>query len=815
VLNKTLQTAKQPAPNKLIEVTDNILLLVSGALIAGRCQINESFPLVWRLTRTPPTPDIGGAEVTSMVVFAALISTAAMVWLAVRAISGTITWRKTALVLPLLVMLAAGIFSVSGASNKNTALIAALNLLSQMVLAILLVQLLNTSWKQRLILCVVAATGISLAYRCAEQHFYDIPSTIKMFEENPQESLQIHGIEAGTYHAQQYIDRIKSRDVGGYFAISNTAASLFILSIMATLALVLDKIKWSSRHWLIIIGTLAILVQIAGLLITKSKGGIGASAAALGLLVILWCGRRFFRRHWRSTIVVTVALAILAIVAIAGHGLHYGRLPGNSMWVRWQYWNSGGAMIADHWLRGVGPENFGTYYTQYISPAAPEVVKDPHCFLMAIWCGWGLLGLFGFLWAIMAVCVHLARPRDTASQQPATAMEQTNRRDTTQIDSADTFGKWWLWGLAVAVTVVSIRISVSDLSCIASDIKPSVYLVSFIVPAIVWLISFILLDKEGLCRTDAAAQINNHHSIGSLILGCGLLGFLLHNTIDFAIFQPGLGTCFFALAATAMTLRRPDNLGLPATTQMEIGKSRLSRVIIVTTALAVVAGLWIKVVFPVSAGYQQMQQAQFWASKADELAQTAQKTQSYQTENDMREYWFRLQQAQWNAMQATDTNKHDPEGSYFLAMLCSLEWTNSQYQNDSLLESSIRYFHEAIRRDPANFKYYQQLSDLYHKAACHHPKNKQYLPKALTAAQEALKRYPVKSELLIDYGKLLLEMDRRDEALMAFEKALRNEQAYLNQQRQMYPQQAEPTPRLKPALQQWTEKQLQRQTKNH
>lgn len=814
MFNKIHQTAKQPAPNKLIEVTDNILLLVSGALIAGRCQINESFPLVWRLTRIPPTPDIGGAEVTSMVVFAALISTAAMIWLTARAISGTITWRKTALVLPLLVMLAAGIFSVSGASNKNTAFIAALNLLSQMVLAILLVQLLNTSWKQRLILCVVAATGISLAYRCAEQHFYDIPSTIKMFEENPQESLQVHGIEAGTYHAQQYIDRIKSRDVGGYFAISNTAASLFILSIMATLALVLDKTKCPGRHGLIIIGTLAILAQIAGLLITKSKGGIGASAAAMALLVILWSGRRFLRRHWRSTIVVTVALAILAIVAIAGHGLYYGRLPGNSMWVRWQYWHSGGAMIADHWLRGVGPENFGTYYTQYISPAAPEVVKDPHCFLMAIWCGWGLPGLFGFLWAIMAVCVHLARPRDTAYQQPATAMEQTNCRDTTHIDSADTFGKWWLWGPALVVTVISIRISVSDLSCITSDIKPSVYLVSFIVPAIVWLISFILLAKEGLCRTAAAAQRSNHPSIGSLILGCGLLGFLLHNTIDFAIFQPGLGTCFFALAATAMTLRRPDGLSLPST-QMKIGKSRLSRAIIVTTALAVVAGLWIKVVFPVSAGYRQMQQAQFRASKADELAQTTQKTQFYKTENDMREYWWLLQQAQWNAMQATAANKHDPAGPYFLARLCSLEWTNSQYQNDSRLESSIRYFHEAIRRDPANFKYYQQLSDVYNTAARHHPKNKQYLHKALTAAQEALKRYPVKSELLIDYGKLLLEMDRRDEALTAFEKALQNEQAYLNQQRQMYPQQTEPTPRLKPALQQWTEKQLQRQTKNH
>ncbi|MCK5269730.1 MAG: hypothetical protein KAJ46_03060, partial [Sedimentisphaerales bacterium] len=81
-------------------------------------------------------------------------------------------------------------------------------------------------------------------------------------------------------------------------------------------------------------------------------------------------------------------------------------------------------------------------------------------------------------------------------------------------------------------------------------------------------------------------------------------------------------------------------------------------------------------------------------------------------------------------------------------------------------------------------------------------------------AAMALERYPTKSEMLIDYGRLLLTDNRPADALTAFEKALQSEQAFLDQQRRMYPDKVEPHPRLKPELRRWTEHKVRRLKQN-
>ena len=105
---------------------------------------------------------------------------------------------------------------------------------------------------------------------------------------------------------------------------------------------------------------------------------------------------------------ILIACLLLAVAGsgmVVNYGLTNGRLPGgNSMLVRWQYWDASGKMYADHLLTGVGPGNFAHFYPHYKPAAASESVSDPHNFLLSILTQYGPIGLIGFL---AMICIPL------------------------------------------------------------------------------------------------------------------------------------------------------------------------------------------------------------------------------------------------------------------------------------------------------------------------------------------------------------------------------------------------------------------------
>ena len=778
----------------LLRVTDIILLVVCGIIIAGRCHINEAFGTDWRLSGAELQIDVGHAEVTTMLIFAGLIWTMALSWLLVRVLGGGFFWKRTCLVIPLLILSLAAILSTWFASNKNTALIGAVNLISQVILAILLVQLLDAPWKRRLLLAVIAATGVTMAYRCWEQYKYDLPDLVQMYEQNPQSLLRQHGFEPGTYEAEQFTQRLKSRDVGGYFFISNTAAAFFILSLGATLALLSSR--WNNylnrRQWHYPAGGAALLLaqilllvlvlaQIAGLFITRSKGGIGGWLVALGLLVGLGAGRNFLSRHWKASLTTATALVTLVVIALASYGIHYGRLPTNSMWVRWQYWQAGAAMIADHGLTGVGAENFGRYYPRYMDPAAPEVVKDPHCFPIAILSQWGITGLVAVIWASLAVSIRLVRP-----QQNAPSINQTN-----QVNKEPS--KLWPWGMVIVPGIVFIQGAVSDLSgpLSAAEVR-SVILLSFIMPTAVWVGAFGLALWAGGMGEKPAEANDKNRGAAALVLGCALLGFMLHNSIDFAVFQPGVGTLFFATAGLALSLPRQRSDNLPR----RLVSNRLIRGLISPVVIVMTLGYWIFIFKPIATSQNYLNLARQSSS---------------------------IEKAQNLSARADAANQLDPDPHYFLAQIYQQRWYQSGQKDHTVFVRAIDSLKAAIRRDPAHYRYYHKMSELYQEAAQLNQADakKLYAQKAEQYLGMALQRHPAKSELLIDYGKLLMEYGELleieswpEQALNALEKALAYEQAFQAQQRQMYPEMMEQRSRLQPIIQEEARrliKQLQKQ----
>ena len=763
----------------LANSVDTLLLVVCVTLLAIRCQVNEAFGPSWRIAGQVNRINIGGVGVTAMLVFAAVIFTTALSWLLIHSRSGALQWRKTALVLPLVIILAAAIISTTVASNQHTAIVGATNLIAQITLAVLLIQLINQPWKQRFVLCAVAATGVVMAYRCWEQYHYELGVLVDAFAEDPNQTLAMQGLEPGSFAAQQFAARITSRDVGGYFAISNTAASFFILSITATLAVMLGRLRRLARKgWALIFLSLLALAQIAGLFITASKGGIAAWLFAVLLLGLFWWRRAFLRKHWRGAVAAAILLCAVAVTALAAYGSVHGRLPSNSLWVRWQYWQSSADMIAEHGLTGVGAENFGEYYPRYMPAGAPEVVKDPHCFALAIWTQWGLLGIVGVIWAILAVCVHLVRPAEPKPNEPA---------QRPQPDSPAK--RLWVLPIAMAMAIVIMRMAVSDLTGTTYQERASQYLLSFAMPTIIWLATFTLALAAASPAEPSVA--NTRHSAATLIaLGSGMLAFLLHNTVDFAIFQPGVGTLFFVTVALAVAIRNEQS----AAGSLQFATGRRLRAATCICAAALVVCFWLVIVLPVARSQAKMRSAQDWAFRAEHHGRGAYGINRIaETHYD---YATCVSSSLAAAAAAAELNKLDPEPPYFYGRLSILDAQRTGKHDQATLLTAASALEQAAGRARADFRYYRWLSHLYSLIADRSPNRQKYDATALQYAQAALQRHPTSPELLLEYGLLLEEAGRDTEALNCYERALASESKLLQQQRQMDPRRTNITGRL-------------------
>lgn len=748
---------KHTATLRLPRWPGDLLLVGCCAIIAARCQINESLHVDWRISGPAPIDQyIAIGSPVTMLVMGGLVTLLAAIWLIGQVLRGPVRITGTVLPILLFIMTTAAIVSVSSASNKHIAIIGAVTLLCHIVMAIMLVQLSDDGRRRMLLLCVLVGCGLVTAYRCWEQYRYDIPQTINLFEQNRELMLQRQGIAPDSYAAHQYEGRLRSADIGGFFAISNTTGAFLILTSISTLAIFLcvaGRPIWTIAIAAIFAGQTAIL------LITKSKGAIGAYAAGLLMLAVLWPARRFLRRHWRVALAGFAIAAALAVAMMISYGVRHGRLPSNSGWVRWQYWTASAEMIAENWFSGVGPENFGQHYPRHLDPAAPEVVKDPHSLPVAIWSQWGLLGLAGLLWSIVAITIRLARPADKT-----VTLNLEYRPYST--------GRWLFFGILTAASSVIARIATSEMVDVDETARLSVYLLAFIVPAVVF--------SAGFAIAAAAANriaIERHRSVVLIVMACGLAAFFLHSLIDFAIFQPGVGAAFFAIIALLLAIKQDTS---PAR-NLEFGKRPATRLIIAAVAIAGTVAFWLVLVRPAHCANRLLTDAQNLAFLAD---------QNY------RNRW--LERAIPLAAEAAEVNRFDPAGPYMQGRLQFLLWQTAESE---LPAGAIKSIERAAERNPADFRYYDQLAGIYHSAAEKWPgRRDEYNEKALVCYRMALDRYPSKGELLIDYGRLLCDMGRRSEGLAQFDLALASESAYTDQQRRMYPDRPTVAPRLDPDL---------------
>ncbi|MHC4792113.1 MAG: O-antigen ligase family protein, partial [Planctomycetota bacterium] len=532
-INSDLSKSK---PQRFLEY---LLLAVCLCVIALRATLTEG--LASQLTSQASLCNtIYSLSLTAVLIISFIV------WFIWSFCSSRFVYRLTSLEIGLCLFTIAAVISTVIASNKRAAITDFIMLIAPMLMAMLLIQILDSDSKIKLLLIVIIALGVVSAYQCAEQFFFSNKMTIEQYEQAPERILQPLGIEPGSFGQMLFEHRLYSRGVHGFFTTSNSAGSFALLASFACIGLLIEKFQNRKSNpfvqWQLLACATVLAAVLFGFFITRSKGATLAGLIAAAMFIIYLLFGNWVKAHKKVILIASTLLIAAGGCMVVWHGLGHGRLPGgNSMLVRWQYWHSSGQMFADYPLTGVGPGNFKDFYPHYKPASALESVADPHNFLLSILTQYGPLGLIGFLALVFLPLLKITSPR-------AKSLSEADRPEPPFIILAI------IYLIIISAALRLIRPMILPIAPSVSTVeKKAAVIMLYVMPMIIFIFGFLLLTVAVYPRRNAQDTIRKTN-VTVVALFCACLGLLIHNLIDFAIFEPGVFCSFWAMVAVLTAL---------------------------------------------------------------------------------------------------------------------------------------------------------------------------------------------------------------------------------------------------------------------
>lgn len=722
-------------------ILEYVLFAVILCVLALRTTFTEG-PNV----QSPTQPISIGSSVYSLSLSAALILSF-LLWLVSSLYSKKLLYRITTIEIGLLIFCLAAVLACLTASNKRAAITEAVCFVAPLLTAILLVQILDSPAKIKLLLTCIVALAVVSAYQCTEQLLFSNQMTIDQYERAPQTILEPLGIQPGTFQHFMLEHRLYTRGIRGFFTTSNSAGSFLLMASFAAIALFADKFKNrksnSSRPLHLVPCALALATVLFGFALTKSKGAIAASIPAATAFIALLYFRDWITKHKKNILLVCLLLAVVAAAAIVRYGLTHGRLPGgNSMLVRWQYWHASAKMYADNPLTGVGPGNFAKAYQQYKPPEALESIADPHNFLLSLLTQYGPLGLLGFLAVIF---IPLARP---FSPRPSTIAPQSGPSFKTLAVA---------FAIIITVALLLIRpIIIKVPKATDFDVMVYVALVLYVMPVLIFILGFWLLTTG----QKSTPTINTNITTAALLAAC--LGVILHNLIDFAIFEPGVFMTFWAIIAALLAIDSQQNSRL----QSAFTPARDVWKITALIAVAILGAYLHYCLIPVAK-----------STTAIHLANKVILRGNFRQAHNL-------------LSAATTIDKLSPAAPALNARLHIQQFQNASPKPNFHLQHAKGSVLAAIERDPADFKHFERLAEVYTSFAQISPADEKtnWLNKALDSILSAVERYPGSARLHLKMADIAEQLGENSIALEHYQKTIDIEDAFRAQFKIMYPQ---------------------------
>ncbi len=793
---------------RTLVIFEYVLLAICLCVIALRATFTEG-PTAQSTTLPANLSDsVYSLSVSAVLIFAFVF------WLVWGLWSKRFLYRLTGIEIGLCLFCVAAIVAGLAAADKRAAITNFVTLLAPILMVVLLVQILDSQSKIKLLLALIAALGVLSAYQCADQFFFTNRMMIEQYEQAPQTFLEPLGIQPGSFQQFLFEHRLYSRGVRSFFTTRNSAGSFTLMAVFAAAALFIDKLKnrksGSSPPSHLFACGIAAAVVLFGLALTRSKGAIlSALLAAIILTIILlirhpssrdWLkahkeapmfifliltgglltsifyaamfilylrSGNWLKTHKKTRLIVFLLLAVLCVFVFLSLILFlyyfilpyvaYGRLPGgNSMLVRWQYWHASAKMYADHFVTGVGPGNFAHFYTHYKPAEALETVADPHNFPLSILTQYGPLGLIGFLAMIFLPLWRVISP-NLVSSSPKTHQPQPAFRARPVIFLLIL----WLALLLARLTVIP--------AAGTDGLAVIIYMIVrfYVPPVVVFIIGFWLLTKPLHTIRNTQYTIRNTNIAAALF--CVVLGVTLHNLIDFAIFEPGVFTTFWAIIACVIAL----DFRQKSRRQFVLKPTLLMRVLIVVGGLVTIWAYFNYAFIPVAKSTAGIQRAHRAISAGQ------------------------FQQAHNLLNTAAEDDSLSPAALSLNGRVYLHHFELTQSRNRDLLAGAEAGLLGAISRDSADFKNFEKLTVVYDNFAKLTPHKKDdWLEKAYNSAKEAVKRYPGSGRLRIKLARIAEQLGKTDVAIKRYEEAIDIENKYRDQFKIMYPERQEIVSRL-------------------
>ena len=723
--------------SRALVVLEYVLLALSLCVLALRTTLTEGLN-----TQSVTQPINIGSSVFSLLMSAVLIFSL-LIWVVWSFYSSGFCYRFSGIEVGLILFVLAVVIAGFAASNKRDAITESVIILAPPLCAVLMVQLLDSQSKIKLVLIVITVLGIVSAYQCADQFFISNRVIIEQYEQSPQSMLQPLGIQPGTLQQWLFEHRLYTKGVHGFFTTSNSAGCFAMLALFAGIALLFEKIKISKSQPNGISGLVSCAIAVAivffGLVVTKSKGAIVAAIFAASLFIAFVYFANRLKRHIKLLLILFLLATIIVGGVVVLYGVFYGRLPGgNSMLVRWQYWCGGAKMYADHSLTGVGPGNFPYFYLHYKSASALESVSDPHNFPLSILSQYGPLGLIGFLAMIFIPLWRAMSPCGKDSSEMTYQSEKV-------------FKKFVLiFLIVISLMLLIVRPFVVPLSATGPvDVMIYVIFILYITPLLVFVLGFWLLTRDG----QITASFDNNVVMAALV--CAVLGLLLHNLIDFAIFEPGISTALWMMLACIVALNFNTKKGLRFVCRPGPVLKTLAAAGGVVLILAYLHFVLIPVIVTaekIKRALNEPESAHKLLEQAAEIDKLAPAALSLNGRFYLRSY------------------KENPDGS------------------PGHLAKAVDCLLAAVKRNPADYKELERLTEVYTLLArsSRQQKDKLY-NKAFDSAQRAVELYPGLGRLRIELAEVAEMLGKTDVARRQYKKAVEIEDAFRRHFLMMYP----------------------------
>lgn len=480
----------------------------------------------------------------------------AMLVLARRLIDKTRALRSPRGFIPLALLSGWMLLSACWAADKLGTLVTACHWAAAVAMLWAMVQLVRDWVKLRLVAAIVFGLLPIYVIQGLNYKFIELPDLIKNFSENKEKYLKEHGFQEDSFAAKQFADKIKLGEMFGYESSPNTFGAVLSLLIVVGGGVVIQRVAerensggQTARGTSLDPGVVAVGIAIGmGLWImayTRSRTAFATPVIAIVLLLGVWRFRGAMGRRSKAFYVAGVLSFALVAAAVIGHGIAHGSLVHSSLTFRWHYWVGSVGIFREHPWLGVGWNNFGLHYLAHRLPMAPEEVKDPHNFLMRFFIELGLIGgLLVVAWQLR-LWWELTRPI-----VPSVDAERNQKNPGVIGFVAMVSG-----GGVLLSTLISV-----DFSMGAVELE--------VMRRLLFVGAMIVVSSLAALRTLHSQEADERPApwiLYPILVGIGV--FLIHNLIDFSLFEIGPMMVFAVLVGSALGVRQGNVAPSPASSK--------------------------------------------------------------------------------------------------------------------------------------------------------------------------------------------------------------------------------------------------------